>query len=109
MKTFTNYSAGLRGINLKDGTTRWIEPGETAEVDPKEIVGTVPDLGKKSDAAAEADTADLDALRDQVATLTKQVEDGSAANVDLTKKLDEATKANATLTKQVEDVTKPKT
>ena len=31
MKTLTNYTAGARGINLQDGSTRWIEPGETVE------------------------------------------------------------------------------
>lgn len=33
MATVTNNAPGPRGINLKDGTTRYLEPGETAEVD----------------------------------------------------------------------------
>ena len=99
MKEFTNYMPGARGVNLSDGTTKWIEPGETVELDPKTIVGELPDLGKKSP-RSEADTADLDALKDQVAELTKQVE-------TLTAEKGEVEKANAELTKQVETLTKP--
>ena len=31
MTTYTNTAAGMRGINLKDGTTIWVEPGESVE------------------------------------------------------------------------------
>lgn len=84
MKEFTNHTPGARGINLADGTTRWIEPGETVELDPKMIVGDVPDLGKKG--AAPVDDADVKALKARVSDLEKE---------------------NAELTKQVEDLTKP--
>lgn len=33
MAKVTNTAAGMRGINLKDGTTRYLEPGETADLD----------------------------------------------------------------------------
>lgn len=84
MKEFTNHTPGARGINLVDGTTRWIEPGETVELDPKSIVGDVPDLGKKG--AAPVDDADVKALKARVSDLEKE---------------------NAELTKQVEELTKP--
>lgn len=84
MKEFTNHTPGARGINLVDGTTRWIEPGETIELDPKAIVGDVPDLGKKG--AAPVDDGDLKALKARVSDLEKE---------------------NAELTKQVEELTKP--
>ena len=71
MKKFTNYTPGLRGINTESGTV-WIEPGQTVEIDPKDIVGSLPDLGKK--AAASDDDGEIGTLRDQVADLTKQVE-----------------------------------
>lgn len=98
MKTFTNHTPGLRGINLTDGDTAWIEPGQSIELDPKRIVGDVPDLGKAgSEPVADGDFADLN---DRVAELTKQVEDLTAANGALEKD-------KAELTKQVEDLTKP--
>ncbi|WP_288803901.1 hypothetical protein [uncultured Novosphingobium sp.] len=100
MKTLTNHTQGPRGINTDTGTV-WIEPGETVEIDPKTIKGALPDLGKAPDAKASAgDSADLKALKAQVADLTKQVE-------DLTTERDALTKDKADLTKQVEDLTKP--
>lgn len=33
MAKVTNTAAGPRGVNLKDGTTRYLEPGETADLD----------------------------------------------------------------------------
>lgn len=52
MKKLTNHMPGPRGINLVGGDTRWLEPGETAEIDEKTIAGAIPDLGKAPDAAA---------------------------------------------------------
>jgi hypothetical protein len=77
MKKLTNYAPGPRGITLKSGDIVWIEPGKTAEVDPKEIVEPLPDLGNKVDMADDGD-ADLIAsvqaenadLKDQVKKLT---------------------------------------
>ena len=88
MKTFTNHTPGARGINLKGGSTRWLEPGESAEIDPKEIVGDVPDLGKAA-ASTDADDADLaaenTALTRQVADLTKERDALAAENAALKK------------------------
>ena len=99
MKEFTNHTPGARGINLTDGTTKWIEPGETVELDPKTILGDLPNLGKrgKSD---DAGSADLSGLTAQVAELTKQVE-------TLTGEKTALEKANGELTKQVETLTAP--
>ena len=33
MAKVTNTAAGPRGVNLKDGTTRFLDPGETADLD----------------------------------------------------------------------------
>jgi hypothetical protein len=69
MKSFTNHTRGPRGINLSDGTTRWVEPGATVELDEKDIAKNgLPDLGKPGDApvvddgkqaALEAENAEL--------------------------------------------------
>ncbi len=99
MKTFTNHTAGLRGINTENGMV-WLEPGESAEVDPKKIKGNLPDLGKAAKSAPAVDAGELDALNAKVEELTKQVE-------ELTKGKEDAEKANAELTKQVEELTKP--
>jgi hypothetical protein len=86
MKTFTNHTPGARGINIEGGTTLWIEPGQTVEVDPATIVGTLPDLGKPADAGDKLDAANAE-LTEQVAGLTGQVADLQgqldAANAEL--------------------------
>lgn len=102
MKKFTNYMPGRRGINTDTGTV-WLDPGQTVEIDPKAIIGDVPDLGKKSNASSDADgpdAGDFDVLNQKVADLTKQVEALEGEKAELTK-------ANADLTKQVEALTKP--
>jgi hypothetical protein len=68
MKTFTNYTQGTRGIRTKSGMI-YIDPGQSEKIDADEIVGEVPDLGKKSDAADEAADDELAALRERVAEL----------------------------------------
>jgi len=99
MAKFTNYARGSRGISLKDGSTVWLEPGESADLDKKDVAEPLPDLGSKPKGGSEDDASELAALKDQVAALTKQVE-------DLTAEKAEAEKSNAALTKQVEDLTK---
>lgn len=86
MKNFTNYAAGPRGINVKGKGTVWLDPGASVDLDPKEIVGAVPDMGKEPDAPAAA-AADADAfaavqseneeLKKQVESLTKQLADAT--------------------------------
>ncbi len=113
MKKLTNHTLGPRGVNTKGGTV-WIEPGETVEIDEKEIVGGLPDLGKKASASAAGDSDDVKALTAQVADLTKQVEALEGEKTALTelgeesaKELETLQKANADLTKQVEALKKP--
>jgi len=84
MAKFTNHTAGLRGINLAEGT-RWLEPGETVEIDKKDIIGELPDLGKPSDAASDDDAdliasvqAENAALKEQVAAHVKTIADRDA-------------------------------
>lgn len=75
---YTNHTQGPRGINLKSGT-RWIEPGESVELDKAEIVGELPDLGKASDAKADSDADDrVTALEAEIAKLKKQGETDAA-------------------------------
>lgn len=94
----TNYQPGPRGINLSNGSTFWVEPGQEVEVSGKdkdgkqhievngdsvEIKGELPDFGRKVDATADAAAGDrieaLEAenagLKDQVADLTKKLAD----------------------------------
>lgn len=95
MKQFTNHTPGPRGILMKDGTTTWIDPGQSVELDPKLVDdGKLPDLGKASKAGS-SDDADLaEAFEAENVALTKQV-------ADLTKERDDATKQVADLTKMV--------
>ena len=93
MKKFTNYAPGMRGINTDAGTV-WLDPGQTVEIDPKVIVGDLPDLGKKSDDADSdgPDAGDFDILNQKVADLTKQVEALTGEKADLTKQVEALTK-----------------
>lgn len=100
MKAFTNHTAGPKGVNIIGGSTVWIDPGQTIEIDPKTIDGKVPDLGKAADASANGDDGAVEALTAQVADLAKQVE-------ALTTERDGLAKDKEDLTKQVEALTKP--
>ena len=84
MKKFTNHTRGLRGINTSAGV-KWIEPGATVEIDPKDIHGDIPDLGKKGDEPTAEDAALVEAVQAENADLKAQV-------ADLTAKLEAATK-----------------
>ncbi len=103
MAKFTNYTRGPRGISLKDGSTRWLNPGESADIAKGEVVEPLPDLGRQDDIPA--DSAEFDGLKELVAALTKQVEDGATAQADLTKALEDEKANSAALTKQVEELT----
>jgi hypothetical protein len=92
MKTFTNHTAGPRGINVQGGVTRWIEPGQSVEIDPKTIVGDVPDLGKAGDTTSADDTELVESVQAENAALKEQVDTLTKANADLTTKLEAATK-----------------
>jgi hypothetical protein len=88
MKTVTNYTAGLRGVNLKDKPTHWVEPGASFEFDPKDVEGGLPDFGK---APATDEDADLIAsIEAENADLKKQVAD-QAKEIEALKKAAKAT------------------
>lgn len=44
MPLFTNEAPGPRGVNLTDGTTRWIDPGETVEIADADVADAHEDL-----------------------------------------------------------------
>lgn len=76
MKTFTNHTPGARGINLKGGATHWLEPGQSVDLDPKEIVGAVPDLGKAPTAGESADNpTEVAELRSALDAITRERDD----------------------------------
>jgi hypothetical protein len=54
MAKFTNTGEGPRGINLKDGTTVWADPGHTVEVDEKDATHVHADFEKGDKAAKDA-------------------------------------------------------
>lgn len=98
-KTYKNYHAGSRGINLDNGGTHWVEPGQEVTVTAKDkdgeqfievgdeklkIRGDLPDFGKASD------QAEKDA--DEVVALRARVEELETANADLTKQVETLTK-----------------
>ena len=106
MAKFTNYSRGSRGIGLKDGSTVWLEPGESVDLKKEDVAEPLPDLGQKVE-AVETGSEELDALKQQVADLTKQVEALEADKAELAKTGAELAKEKSDLTKQVEALTKP--
>lgn len=90
MKKFTNHAPGARGIMTSKGIVL-LDPGQSADIDPKDIIGAMPDLGDAP--AASSDDAELvKAVEDENAALKKQVEDLTAENANLKTKLDAATK-----------------
>lgn len=61
-KKVTNHHAGPRGINLGDGSTRWVAPGETVDLSGLDVKGDLPDFGKPAD-QSERDADALENLR----------------------------------------------
>lgn len=64
----TNYQPGARGINLDDGSTVWVEPGQTIDLADVKVRGDLPDFGKPAD-QSDRDADELTALRAKVAEL----------------------------------------
>lgn len=95
MATITNNTQGMRGIRMKDGSTVWIEPGQSADIDKSKAVA-IPDMGSEP-VAKSTETATVKELKAQVTTLTKQVE-------GLTAERDGLATDKEALTKQVEDL-----
>lgn len=74
-KEVTNHTPGARGINLEDGTTVWVEPGQTLDISNLKVKGKLPDFGKPGD-QADKDAAEVEALRARVAELEAQLAGG---------------------------------
>ena len=87
-KEVTNYQPGPRGINLDNGTTVWLQPGESLTLDKSKgkdgedvyslgdltVKGALPNFGKPAD-QADRDASEVETLRERVATL--EAENGS--------------------------------
>ena len=87
IKEVTNYQPGPRGINLADGSTVWIESGQTLDISKLAVKGDLPDFGKPSD-QSDRDASEIDALRERVAVLEAEnatLRDGkpTAPDIDL--------------------------
>lgn len=92
----TNYTAGPRGVNLKNGDTLWIEPGQTVDLDKSNVVGDLPDFGKAPDADAQ-NIVSLVEAQDQIARLIADNDRLSADNDRLTAALADAQAASSKL------------
>lgn len=92
MTSFTNYTSGPKGFNLKAGGTAWVDPGETIELDEADIAGTKPDLGKApaTDEESAASLSEALALIEQqkvtIANLEAQIAAQPVKRVGLTGK-----------------------
>ena len=65
MGKYTNNAPGARGINLKGGGTRYLAPGETAEIDDGDVEGVHGDIDvgePDDDGLASMKVADLKKL-----------------------------------------------
>lgn len=74
-KKVTNYRPGPRGINLEDGSTVWLEPGETRDISDLKVKGDLPDFGKAAD-QADRDADEVVSLRARVAELEAKLKAG---------------------------------
>lgn len=74
-KNVTNYTPGLKGINLDDGSTVWVEPGQTLDISGLNVKGDLPNFGKPGD-QADKDADEVVALRARVAELEAQLAGG---------------------------------
>jgi len=74
-KSVTNYTPGPKGINLDDGSTVWVEPGQTLDIGDLRVKGDLPEFGKPND-QADKDAEEVVALRARVAELEAQLVGG---------------------------------
>lgn len=54
MANFTNTGPGPRGINLKDGSTVWVDPGEVVTLADKDISDAYDGIEETKDKPAPA-------------------------------------------------------
>jgi hypothetical protein len=107
MKKYTNHTPGLRGINT-DGGTVWIESGASVEIDPKTIIGALPDLGKASaKSVADDATAEIEKLKaDHAEAIGTLKTDHAAALKEETARADKAEKDLKAATAEIEKLKK---
>lgn len=85
MTKMTNHAPGPRGITMKDGSTVWLNPGTSADIDKAKVAGELPDLGTPPKKVSN-DEADLvAALQTENADLKKKVGE-LAAEIETLKK-----------------------
>lgn len=51
MPLYTNNAPGLRGVNMKDGSTVWIEPGASVELNKADVKKATADIEEGSKTA----------------------------------------------------------
>lgn len=79
MTKFTNTGEGPRGINLKSGGTAWADPGQTIELDEKDLADQPlhEDFGG-GDSEAEAEPGPLDGSVDDLTAHVATLDDPDA-------------------------------
>lgn len=89
MKTYTNYSPGMRGITVnseKGPYVHYLDSGKSVKLDPKDVIA-LPDMGEKpaSDAADGSDdlAAENAELMAQVEAISKERDALLAENAEL--------------------------
>ena len=68
MAKITNHARGPRGISLKDGSTIWLDPGQSEDIKKDDIAGPLPDLGVAPAVASSEDS------NDRVAALSAEID-----------------------------------
>jgi len=107
MAQFTNKAAGARGVNLKDGSTVWINPGQTEVIEDDDILNVHADLlnpldhdgnGEKGGSLPDAPVALSGKNKAQLLEIAAdegvEIEDG-ATNADIVSAIELAREAKA--------------
>lgn len=85
----TNTAAGPRGVNLEDGTTRFLDPGETADLDgvkASDLYDGLVEASREKQALDKMNKADLLALaNDSGVTAVKDADGNDVVLADATK------------------------
>ena len=64
MTTYANSAEGMRGVNMKDGSTVWIDAGASADINDADIEGPLGDGIAKAGKTAKAPKADAAPVAD---------------------------------------------
>jgi len=57
MAHYTNTAPGARGIVMKDGTTKWVEPNQTVDLNKSDVDKVHEDIEEGAEAAKKAEKA----------------------------------------------------